>query len=140
MDEGFVVSVDTSELVVELQELEHRGYNMTEVNQQLAQILHVMVDDKFQDQGPGWQGFAESTLRRRRESKTPRLLQDTGDLVGSLTPFGGSDFAEVFTNKQYAKYHLQGDGVPQRDFFDIDIEKALAQFDEIITAEIARGR
>jgi phage gpG-like protein len=140
MDEGFVVSVDTSEMVLELQELEHRGYNMTEVNEQLAQILHVMVEDKFENQGPGWKGFAPSTLRRRRKSTTPHLLQDTGDLVGSLTPFGGTDFAEVFTNKKYARYHLEGDGVEKRDFFDIDVPKALEMFDEIITAEIARGR
>jgi phage gpG-like protein len=140
MDEGFVVSIDTSELVAELQELGSRGYNMKEVNEQLAQILHVMVEDKFENQGPGWQGFAESTLRRRRKSKTPRLLQDTTELVGSLTPYGGDDFSEVFTNKKYARYHLEGDGVAKRDFFDIDIEKALEMFDEIITTEIARGR
>lgn len=140
MDEGFVVVVDTSELVLELQELGNRGYNMTEVNDQLAQILHHMVEDKFENQGPGWKGFADSTLRRRRKSTTPHLLQDTGDLVGSLTPFGGTDFAEVFTNKKYARYHLEGDGVEKRDFFDIDVPKALEIFDEIITAEIARGR
>jgi phage gpG-like protein len=140
MAEGFVISVNTSELVSELRKLRTRGYNMREVNDQLAQILHVMVEDKFESQGPEWKGFAESTLRRRRKSSSPKLLQDSTELVGSLTPYGGDDFSEVFTNKKYARYHLEGDGVAKRDFFDIDIEKALGMFDEIITSEITRGR
>lgn len=139
MSDEFVI-IDTAEVVKELKKLERRGMNLTDVNMQLAQILHVMVDDKFQDEGPGWKGFAESTLRRRRASKSPKLLQDTGDLINSLMPASGADFAEVFTNKAYAKFHINGDGVAQRDFFDIDTEKALAMFDEILSAEIARGR
>lgn len=134
------VSIDAKEIGKELKVLLRRGYNMKEVNDQLAHILHVMVEDKFEDQGPGWKEFAESTLRQRRKSKSPNLLQDSGDLVGSLTPYGGDDFAEVFTNKEYARFHIEGDGVSQRDFFDIDIPKALAMFDEIVTSEIARGR
>ena len=131
---------DTSEVVLELRTLQVRGQNLSDLNMQLAQILHVMVEDKFENEGPGWPSFAPSTLRRRRASSSPKLLQDTGDMVGSLTPFGGEDYAEVFTNKSYAKYHLNGDGVPKRDFFDIDVPKALEMFDEILTSEIARGR
>ena len=135
-----IVEFDGSEVVKELKKLQVRGYNLADVNMQLAQILHVMVEDKFENEGPGWQPFADSTLRRRRHSKSPKLLQDSGDMVGSLTPFGDPEYAEVFTNKAYARYHLEGDGVPQRDFFDIDVPKALEMFDEILTSEIARSR
>jgi phage gpG-like protein len=133
-----VISIDATEITKELKKLQNRGYNLTEVNMQLAQILHVMVEDKFEEQGPGWEPFADSTLRRRRHSKSPKLLQDSGDLVGSMMPESGPDFAEVFTNKAYAKYHIEGDGVPKRDFFDIDTAKALEIFDQILTTEIAR--
>lgn len=133
------VRVDSSDLVNELRKLEQMGANLESVNEQLAQIMHVMVEDKFEDQGPGWTGFAESTLRRRRVSTSPKLLQDTGDMVGSLQPAAGADFAEVFTNKAYARYHLEGDGVPKRDFFAIDIDKALETFGLIVTEAIGRG-
>jgi phage gpG-like protein len=138
--DGEFIEFDGHELTDELRTLQVRGQNLSDINMQLAQILHVMVEDKFENEGPGWQPFAKSTLRRRRESKSPKLLQDTTELIGSMTPFGGDDFAEVFTNKKYAKYHLTGDGVAKRDFFDIDVPKALEMFDEIITSEIARGR
>jgi phage gpG-like protein len=133
------VRVDSSDLVNELRKLQQRGYNLETINEQLAQIMHVMVEDKFEDQGPGWPGFAESTLRRRRASTSPKLLQDTGDMVNSLQPAAGADYAEVFTNKAYARYHLEGDGVPKRDFFDIDIDKALESFGLIIAESIGRG-
>lgn len=135
-----IIEIDFSEVETQLRTLQVRGQNLADVNMQLAQILHVMVEDKFDNEGPGWAPFAPSTLRRRRASSSPKLLQDTGDLVGSLTPFGDPEYAEVFTNKSYAKYHLNGDGVPKRDFFDIDVPKALEMFDEILTTEIARGR
>jgi hypothetical protein len=60
-------------------------------------------------------------------------------MVGSLQPGSGADYAEVFTNKSYARFHLEGDGVPKRDFFDIDIEKALETFGLVLTEAIGRG-
>lgn len=134
------VRIDTHELVKELKELEKRGRNLGDVNLQLAQIMHNMVEDKFEQQGPGWPALSPVTIMLRRSSTSPKMLQDTGMLVGSLQPYGGRNFAEVFTNKPYAKFHIEGDGVPKRDFFDIDTDKALKIFGEIITEEIGRGR
>lgn len=137
------IHVDTRELIDQLKVMMRRGHNLTDVNMQLAQILHVMVEDEFENNGPGggkWKAFAESTLRRRRRSATPMLLQDTGDMVNSLQPDAGPDFAELFTNKEYARFHLEGDGVPKRDFFDIDVDKALETFGQILAEEIGRGR
>lgn len=137
------IHVNIRELNKQLKAMMRRGHNLTDVNMQLAQILHVMVEDEFENNGPGggkWKAFAESTLRRRRRSATPMLLQDTGDMVNSLQPNAGPDFAELFTNKEYARFHLEGDGVPKRDFFDIDVDKALETFGQILAEEIGRGR
>lgn len=137
------IRVDTQELSDQLKVLMRRGHNLTDVNMQLAQILHVMVEDEFENNGPGggkWKEFAESTLRRRRRSTTPMLLQDSGDMINSLQLDAGPDFAELFTNKEYARFHLEGDGVPKRDFFDIDVDKALETFGQILAEEIGRER
>lgn len=140
MTELVKVDFDAGEIGRELRKLERRAQNIVSVNEQLSQILHLMVEDKFEEQGPGWPGFAESTLRRRRASRSPKLLQDSGDLINSMMPDHGSDFASVFTNKAYARYHLEGDGVPKRDFFDIDIPQALETMSSILIEEIGRGR
>lgn len=134
------VNFDMSELTVKLGKFKDRAYNMSDVNAQIAQIILLKVDDKFQDQGPGWPQLADSTIRRRRASSSPKMLQDTGDLINSLMPESGVDFAGVFTNKAYAKYHLEGDGVPKRDFFDIDFEDVLFQASAIVTEAIGRAR
>jgi phage gpG-like protein len=59
----------------------------------------------------------------RRWQGNPKLLQDTGNLVGSLRPEYADDFVEVYTNVPYAKYHVSPEPrrkIPLRDFFDIN--------------------
>lgn len=143
------VIVDVSELTATLRRMSERSQNSSGMNQELANILELHVDDKFRDQGPGWAPMRELTLRLRRGS-TGKLLQDTGHLAQISSDYG-PDFAEVFTNVEYAKYHLKGPrqlvplyhktGVwhlPVRDFFDIDIPGALSEMSEVVVAEYAR--
>ena len=137
---SITVEFDASEMTGELKKLERKAKNLGSVNRQLAEILHLMVMDKFENEGPGWPALSEVTLRMRRASRTPMMLQDTGDMVVSILPDSGPDFSEVFTNKEYARYHLEGDGVPQRDFFDIDIPQALRTMTEILLEEIGGKR
>lgn len=134
------VNIQTDQLVNELKTLQRRGSNLKDVNNNLAEILLSMVEDKFEDEGPGWPPLADSTLRRRRASKSPKMLQDTADMVNSLQPSSGADYAEVFTNKVYASYHIEGNGVPKRDFFDVDTDKALETFGLILLEEISTGQ
>lgn len=143
------VIVDVNELTASLRVMAERGQNSAAVNQQVAQILELHVDDKFRDEGPGWAPMRELTLRLRRGS-TGKLLQDTGHLAQISSDYG-PDFAEVFTNVEYAKYHLKGPrklvplyhktGVwhlPVRDFFDIDVPAALSEVAELVVIEFAR--
>jgi phage gpG-like protein len=61
--------------------------------------------------------------RNRRWQGTPKLLQDTGNLVGSITPDHHGITAEAYTNVPYAKYHASRrprSKIPLRDFFAID--------------------
>jgi len=131
--------VDARELTWEFERLQKHGYNLQAINQAFSQQLHLMVEDKFEQNGPGWPDLSPVTIRRRRRSKEYQMLQDTGDLVNSLQPSAGADYSEVFTNKEYAQYHLNGDGVPKRDFFDIDMGKALELFGMSLLEGIETG-
>jgi len=61
----------------------------------------------------------------RRWQGQPKLLQDTGNLVGSLTPNWDENAVEVYTNVPYAVFHVSPAPrrkIPLRDFFAIDAE------------------
>jgi phage gpG-like protein len=134
------IDFEAHEIGAQLRKLARRAKNVGGINKQLAHIMHLMVEDKFEDEGPGWPALSDATLRQRRVSNSPKMLQDSGDMVTSIGIDYGPEFAEVFTNKAYAKYHLDGDGVPQRDFFDIDLDKALTTMTDILLAEIGQAR
>lgn len=134
------VDVDLTELTMELTTFLGRVQNQHDVNMQAAEILRAMVDDKFESEGPGWDELSPATILRRRVGGS-RILQDSGHLAGSLTAYAGADFAEVYTNVLYAKYHLTGtENMPARDFLDIDEEKALEAISNMILETIARER
>lgn len=129
------VEVDVRELTKQIGLLQQHGENLDSITANFAQKLHFLVEEKFDQQVPGWPPLSPLTLRKRRKSRDPHMLQDSGDLVNSLQPASGPDFSEVFTNKAYARPHLEGLGVPKRDFFAIDIDQAVEDFaDEILDA------
>lgn len=62
----------------------------------------------------------------RRWQGSPKLLQDTGNLVGSIQRDWSDEAVEVFTNVPYAKFHISPESrhvIPLRDFFDINTAK-----------------
>lgn len=135
------VEVDTSELTKELETFLGRGYNQRDINFQVAEILRTAVEDKFEDEGPGWPRLELSTLKRRRISSGARILQDSGHLAASIMPFATEESAGVSTNVEYAIFHLDGTkNMPARDFFDIDQDVVLEQAAELILESIARER
>lgn len=140
MENAFLV--DTRELTLELKKLGGRAQNQRAINAQVAEILRTFVDDKFQDEGPRWPQLAPATiLRRRGGGQGARILQDTGILATTIGVDSGADFAEVFTNVEYARFHITGTrNMPQRDFFDIDETRALDLAARLITESIGRGR
>jgi phage gpG-like protein len=77
----------------------------------------------------------------RRWQGNPKLLQDTGVLVGSLTPYTSDDVIEVYTNVRYAKYHVSHaprHKIPLRDFFDIDTEAFERDIIQMIDVHLGR--
>jgi phage gpG-like protein len=83
----------------------------------------------FETEGDGkWPGFwweepGGKKPNGRRWQGNPKLLRDTGILVGSITPDWDDESAEAFTNVPYAKYHVSQaprSVIPLRDFFAFD--------------------
>jgi phage gpG-like protein len=111
---------------------------MGELAPAIAESMLALVLEEFETEGHGeWVGFAwqrtgvfgpakkPSTKGKsgRRWRGTPKLLQNTGNLVGSITPDYNADLVEVYTNVPYAKYHISPEPrskIPLRDFFAID--------------------
>lgn len=96
--------------------------------------------------------YAKDSLDRRKNSRkpaksyrrwqgNPKLLQDTGVLIGSLTPFTAEDLVEVYTNVRYAKYHVSPaprKKIPLRDFFAIDTQAFERDIVDMIDVHIGR--
>lgn len=121
---------------------------MHELAPAIAEAMHAEVLEVFETEGYGeWPPFAASTLAersfqprarnkdgslkrtkkgklvKRRARGNPKLLQDTGNLVGSLVEDWDDHVVEVYTNVPYAKYHTSPEPrhiIPLRDFTDID--------------------
>lgn len=86
-------------------------------------------------------GRGKLSKSNRRWVGTPKLLQDTGVLIGSLTPFIAQDMIEVYTNVPYAKYHVSPEPrhvIPLRDFFDVDRGKLEQDVASMIEAHLDR--
>ncbi len=137
------VTVDTKDLELVLSRMGSRSQNLASVNRRLASDLLVAVEDEFDTEGHGkWAKLKVSTLERSPRRRGGKLLQDTGVLVNSLTPFSGPDFIEVFTNNPYAKFHTSSNPrrvIPKRDFTDLsNIERVLEDMAQELMMEITK--
>lgn len=109
--------------------LQHRGEDLPhDILGAVGEAMVTQVLDVFETEGFGeWPELADSTLERRmhgpRGSSNPKILQDTGLLVGSITYEVVEDQALAFTNVPYGIYHTSRaprTKLPLRDFLAID--------------------
>lgn len=84
-----------------LQNVENRRPMMASV----AAELQSMTEDNFESESWGGQKWKASQRAEREGGKT---LQQSGQLVASLTTQSGNDFARIGTNKVYAAVHHLG--------------------------------
>lgn len=124
--------------------------NMSDASRALpviAESLHSHVIDVFDKEGavPGhskWPPLSPATLKRRRASANPKILQDTTHLIGSITPYASGTFVEAYTNVPYAIYHVSKAPrrvIPLRDFFAIDEKSFYADAADTLLAIITKG-
>jgi phage gpG-like protein len=137
------VAYDASDLGRVFRELEQSLPGATQAALgEIAGILVGMVEDEFQTQGRGkWPPFAKSTLEERlKKGGSPKLLQDTGNFVGSIAQAVESDAAIAFTNVPYAVYHTSAEPrhvIPYRNPFDLPDDEVLQHAEDIALAAVA---
>lgn len=146
----FGVRCDTDELVSVLESLERQGASLSHLTPQIAHILVGAVERQFETEGEGhdklaehfgqsgWPPHAPSTLAKRlKKGGTPRLMQDTGVLAGSISPEHGDEFAVAYTNVPYIRYHLRGGPIiPKRNPFEIEEEHVLRETIDLLLAQV----
>lgn len=113
-----------------LQRLVAEGRNLTPLMRMLAGTMETETERNFDAQGrPRWLGLSRATLEARvnraakklgkrgyrkdgRISKSAavsaKILQDTGNLAGSINTAYGRDFAVIGSNLPYAAIHQLG--------------------------------
>jgi phage gpG-like protein len=84
------------------------------------------------------QAKARQKRAEREASIVFTILQDTGNLAGSIMPYADGEVAEAFTNVPYGGYHVSDaprKKLPKRDFTDIDFEAAQTEAVDVILAQ-----
>lgn len=142
------VNLDFDPFIEALRELAEAGASASaEVTPVIAEILVSAVLEVFEKEGavPGgsqWEELAESTKAKRRGSGPYKILQDTGVLVGSITPWSEALVAEAFTNVPYAGYHVSQRArskLPMRDFTLIDFDGAQREAADVVLAQLMQS-
>jgi phage gpG-like protein len=122
------------------------GHDVMQVG---AEILVAEVQEVFEKEGAvaggdkwaafWWQRRGLPKPKGRRWQGSLKLLQDSGLLAGSITPFSEALVAEAFTNVPYAGYHVsqrERRKLPMRDFTAIDFDKAQKEFVDVILSQL----
>ena len=139
--------IDVEGLHAVIAAFDERGAQASrELRTPIALALHAEVMEVFETEGYGdWPGFADSTLNRRlfgpRPSSNPKLLQDTGNLVGSIQIDADDLSVQAYTNVPYAVYHvspLPRSVIPLRDFLFIDTVMFEADVADMFELHITR--
>ncbi len=120
---------DGSELNRLLLEMQLKAQSLDRVMPSIAMLLVGAVSDVVEMQGPGWPALAQATLdKRRKKGRGALMLRDSGVMMESLEGDYGPDYAEAYFNVPYAKYHINGWGVPKRNPLDISpVEAGLVE-------------
>ncbi|MDA8087026.1 MAG: phage virion morphogenesis protein [Nitrospiraceae bacterium] len=125
------IKVDDAALIEYIETLKARSINMYPAMREIAGHMSDAIEKNFEAEGrPRWQSLAETTIRQReKQGYWPgRILQQTGQLVASITQKVTPNYAMVGTNKVYAAIqHLGGNAgrggkvnIPARPYLTLE--------------------
>lgn len=97
------LKVDDRAVVSAFDRLAKFGQDQSVATARIAQQMLRSTEDNFANEGrPKWAPMARST--RAQRGAGAKLLQKSGKLAASITPFSTSNTAGVGTNRKYAIY------------------------------------
>lgn len=140
---GETVEIDFSSMMKAVGGLQRQLSDAHRTLPIIAEALVSSVQDVFEHEGavggkPRWEGLKKSTLRKRRKSSNPKILQDTGILAASIAPASSDRWVAAYTGVRYAKYHISDlprRVIPLRDFFDVDLGEFYAEAADVILSK-----
>lgn len=101
------VNVDDAQVKGVMQRVADAAINAAPLMTRIAGVMHDAVEENFAQEGrPKWLGLKPGSVKKGRGPA--KILQDTGRLAASITPFSDSTQAVVGTNVIYAR--IQNDG------------------------------
>jgi phage gpG-like protein len=116
----------------------------------VGETVAAAIDDLIESEGDGsWKRFSPVTLKLHPNRRGGKLLQATGRLA-NMQIRSGTNWVDVESPAPYAIYHHMGtdqvrgwvesdEGMPQRDFLDIDMVSTLEEAAGLILADIVQG-
>jgi phage gpG-like protein len=135
--------VDISEVLRELQRIERRATDLSDIMPVAAETLVGYVQEEWESAGRGrWPGLAPSTIAKRRMGGgAAQVLKDTGRSAASVQAFSGADFAEAATDVATMVYHVSDaprTRIPLRNPFDV-LDLAEPEITSMVARYIASG-
>lgn len=112
------IEFDYSDVTARLDQFEALLNSNSDFHERVAGFLHSVVMDNFDNQrdrstGKSWEPLSETRVRQR--GSFGPILQDTGNLKNSITPFHDNNEASVSTQVGYAAL-MQFGGVNEEGF------------------------
>lgn len=107
--------INSSKVLTSIERRAAKAKQTAELMKDISSDLESSTEKNFRSEGrPKWKKLAESTLEaRRRQGKTGRILQVSGQLKNSITTQSGYNFAKIGTNLKYARIHQFGGTIKQ---------------------------
>lgn len=100
------IIIDDSALQQKLEDAADKLADTTQLMQRISMTLLNVTEENFNAEGrPKWAGLSTAYAAKRKAGK---ILQVSGQLAGSTTPFHGADYAGIGSNKVYAAIHQFG--------------------------------
>lgn len=134
------ISLDNSEVLGAIQQLEAKGRQITHLMPVVAEMLVAGVADVYDAEGPGWKDLADSTKQQRRGTSY-KILQDTGVMAGATAPAHGSDWAEAFGGAAQTIFHVTGTKyMSARNPFDLGpfLQDVLNDVGDLVLSEVTK--
>lgn len=137
------IKIDDKKVLTLLRKLNKKTEDMTPAMRVIAGIMKDAVEENFAKEGPGWPKLAPSTMKQRekRGNWPGKILQQSGQLAGSISERADSHSARVGTNKVYGAIQQLGGkagrshkvNIPARPFLKLD-NRALEAIKKAIMA------
>jgi phage virion morphogenesis protein len=121
------IEIDATEVKRRLRALIQANADLTPLMRNISEFLRDRVEENFAQQGrPRWEPLRPSTIKKRGNAGP--ILQVTGQLAASVTPFYDATTAGVGTNKEYAR--VQQDGAKKGAF---------GQYSQLLSSASSKG-